>query len=253
MTDSPETENPVPLATSDDLARYTLHSAVEVVYVLRTLIKSAQMVAVYFNHGKDFMLTTLLDVDPAKGQLILDWGGSEVTNQRFLNSERNVFVTSPGGVKIQFVTSQAQQISFNGRPAFAVAVPETAIKLQRREFFRLETPISNPYLLTVHGHESGEHVLPLHDISLGGVGLTVGNPAQFNFLEELPDCRLDLREFGILPLALQVRNVVTIEHRGGGISHRMGCQFVSPRSSVQNILQRFIAQLERERNALLKR
>lgn len=251
MTTSPAT--PVPLSASDDLSRYTLNSPVEIGYVLRTLIKSSQNVTIYFNQGKDFTLTTLLDLDMDKGNLVLDWGSSEETNRRLLASDRNVMVTAPGGVRIQFVTGTVKQIEFNGRPAFSVAVPASMVKLQRREFFRVELPISTPYQCHIPSHPAGAQKLAVHDISLGGVGLTVPEARLFSIGETYEDCRLDLRDFGLHSVTLEVRNLVTLEQRGGMLSHRMGCMFVSPKSSLQNQLQRFIAQIERERNALAKR
>ena len=131
-------------------------------------------------------------------------------------------------------------------------MPDSLLKLQRREFFRLELPITQPYICTLYGHPAGEQVLRIHDISLGGLGLNITDPNLFSTLQIYPDCRIDLREFGVLSVGLEIRNLVTIEHKGGGTSTRMGCRFHNTKPTIQNTMQRLIAQLERERNALAK-
>ncbi|MCB6183404.1 flagellar brake protein [Leeia sp. TBRC 13508] len=252
-TENQATENHTPVAPTDDLARFTLMTPIEIVYALRNLIRSKQTLAIYFRQGKESMLTTLLDVNSEKGELIFDWGGSETVNQHLLDSDRNVFVCAPEGVKIQFVTGKINQIQLDGKPAFSTRLPDTLIKIQRREFYRLQMPIANPFWVTIHGTPKGSQRFTMFDLSLGGVCLNVSEPELFHLMENFGDCQLDLKEAGLFDVALQVRNLSSVPQRNGTVQHRMGCQFVGKFAHIQNKLQRFLAQLERERNALLKR
>ncbi|WP_018152539.1 flagellar brake protein [Leeia oryzae] len=246
-------ESPTPLPSDDEFGRFTLQTQVEIVYVLRGLIKSKQPIAIYFRQGQTSMLTTLLEVNTDAGTLVFDWGGSETVNQQLLNSERNVFVTSPEGVKIQFAVGKATAIQHQGKPAFSVALPDALVKMQRREYFRLQTPIANPYWLTVRNTATGTQRLALCDISLGGIGLIVPDREQFKPFETYDSCLLDLRDAGVFDVSMQVRNLVSLKQKNDAIQHRMGCMFTGNVAALQNRLQRFIAQLERERNTLLKR
>lgn len=65
------------------------------------------------------------------------------------------------------------------------------------------------------------------------------------------DCSIDLRQVGSLPVEIEVRNKLVMQQKNGHEQRRIGCQFVNQNSRVQNQLQRYIAQLERERRTLL--
>jgi flagellar brake protein len=236
-----------------DLAKYTLSSPVEIAHHLRAIAKNGYMVTVFANRGKTFVLTRLLEVDSKKQQLVFDWGSDPETNKQVLASERNVFVCSPDGVKTQFITGQAQEISFGGRPAFATQLPGQVIKLQRREFFRIRTPAGNPLLCAINDYPGAPLELAVFDISLGGIALWLPELATpgFDIGTRYEDCFLDLRPLGPLNVKLEVRHRLPLQMRNGMDALRVGCTFVGLPTSMENLIQRYVGQLERERRALL--
>lgn len=236
-----------------DLAKYTLSSPVEIVHHLRTIAKNGYMVTVFANRGKTFILTRLLDVDSKRQVLVFDWGSDAETNQQILSSERNVFVCSPDGVKTQFITGQAREITLDGRPAFEVSLPEQVIKLQRREFFRIRTPVGNPLMCAINDYPGAPLELAVFDISLGGIALWLPELATpgFDIGTRYQDCHLDLKPFGHLHLILEVRHRLPLQMRNGQDALRVGCTFVGLPTSMENLIQRYVGQLERDRRALL--
>lgn len=237
-----------------DLAKYTLTSPVEIVHHLKTIAAQGHMVTVFSNRGKTFILTRLLTVDGKTGTLVFDWGSDEATNTQLLASERNVFVCSPDGVKTQFITAQARQVDFEGQPAFAVDVPAQIIKLQRREFFRIRTPVGVPLLC--HFADYPEEALDLQtfDISLGGLSLwlpELSTPG-FDIGQCYYDCSLELKPFGTLRAGLEVRHRLPVQLRNGVDAVRVGCTFINLPTSMESQIQRYIGQLERERRALVR-
>ena len=127
------------------------------------------------------------------------------------------------------------------------------IRLQRREFYRMSTPVSNPVKVTIpvpYELGGGNAVLPLSDISCGGVCIfdnkfTLGNTIGKNY----PNCRIELPEIGIVTTTLQVRNSIDMTLLNNKANRRLGCQFLDmPRASAAAV-QRYITRLERERNA----
>ncbi|BEV72916.1 MULTISPECIES: flagellar brake protein [unclassified Paludibacterium] len=237
-----------------DLAKYTLASQVEIVHHLKAIAKSGFMVTVFSNKGKTFILTRLLEVDTKKQTMIFDWGSDEATNKQLLASERNVFVCSPDGVKTQFITGQVHQISYEGKPAFEVSLPEQVIKLQRREFFRIRTPVGNPLICTINDFPGAPVELAVFDISLGGMALWLPDltMAGFDIGTQYLDCHLDLKPFGRLNCVLEVRHRLPLQMRNGQDALRVGCNFVGLPTQMENLIQRYVGQLERERRAMMR-
>ncbi|MEX5624343.1 hypothetical protein ABFV62_29885, partial [Pseudomonas syringae] len=59
-----------------------------------------------------------------------------------------------------------------GLPAFSAALPELLWMIQRREFFRVNAPLSPVFYCYIPWPDgSGEGRLRLRDLSLGGIGV----------------------------------------------------------------------------------
>jgi len=237
-----------------DLAKYTLASPVEIIHHLRAIIKNGYMVTVFSNKGKTFILTRLLAIDTDDQTLIFDWGSDTETNQQLMASERNVFVCSPDGVKTQFITGQVHEVKYEGKPAFEVSLPEQIIKLQRREFFRIRTPVGNPLLCNIRDYPGAPIDLPVFDISLGGTALWLPELTTegFDIGQLYTDCSLELKPFGVLHATLEVRHRLPVQLRNGQDAVRVGCSFIRLPTSMENIIQRYVGQLERERRAMMR-
>ena len=151
---------------------------------------------------------------------------------------------------MQFTTDRVAAVSFEGRLAFRLPLPDTIMKLQRREYYRLATPVVHPLKCEIAGPDGKRFELALADISLGGVCL-VGQPAGFSFEPgmALEDCRIDLPEIGAIRAGLCVRNSYVVTLKNGVTSHRTGCEFVKLGSQQEAMVQRYIIRLERERRA----
>lgn len=237
-----------------DLTKYTLKSPAEIAQHLRTIVASGYMVTVFSNRGRTFILSRLLDVDHKTGTLIFDWGGDAEQNQKVLESERNVFVCSPEGVKTQFVTGLAQSTTFEQRPAFVVDLPNEVIKLQRREFFRIQAPLAQPLMCQLADYPDGPMELPIYDISLGGVGLWLPQVEMpgFDIGQIYRNCEIDLGSMGTMRVALEVRHRLVVHQRNGQEVLRVGCTYLDLKSHMETLVQRYVAALERERRAMLR-
>jgi len=239
----------------DVYSKYMLYSRSEILFVLRAVLQKGSLVTVYFNHGQSFLLTALLAVDGDSGSILFDMGSDEEMNQKALKADRLLFTTSLDKVKVQFSLKSLQQVQHGGRPAFRGALPETLLRLQRREYYRLTTPVANPIRCkTTIRHEDGSTAqvdIPLLDISGGGVGLVV-DPAlkdDFKIDATFSDCRIDLPEEGLLVCNLVVRNAFDVTTKTGNHYMRVGCEFVDLPGTRLTMIQRYITRVERERKA----
>ena len=236
-----------------DYGQFLLHNRNEILYVLRTLLAGTDNITIYFNEGRDFLLSAVIGID--EHGLTLDYGSSSEMNQRALEADKHFCVTSHDKIRIQFLLRNLRLVTYQGGPAFRAALPDTVLRLQRREFYRLTTPIVNPVKCQIPTDAQG-HVLPalvdanVIDISGGGLAFVV--PPKDLVLEtgtNFADCRVQLPEVGVLITTLEVRNVFDITLRSGLQVTRAGCQFSSLPGPMLTLVQRYIIKVERERKA----
>lgn len=237
--------------TAEEYEKFTSTNRREILFYLHQLINDGERISVVFNEGQDALLTVLLDVNDDSNQLIFDWGGSEETNRKLLQSERNFFVCAPHGIANKFMTGQVSQITYKKRPAFSAHLPDRYTRLQRREFFRLVLPMTRRPTCTLNMADGATMQLSIIDISIGGVAAELpGGKLPFDIGRRLPHARIDLKGVGMLDVDLEVRNSCEIQ-RGGKASGRIGCSFVKLSHAMENQLQRFITDVQREERARL--
>ncbi len=241
----------------DDYRQFLLHTKPEIVSVLRTLVQKGAMITAYFDHGKSFLLTALLAVNAENNELLLDVGSDSEMNGRALLAGKLIFTTAVDKVKIQFSLNKVVAGQFEGHPAFRAALPESLLRLQRREYFRLSTPVTSPIkcVVTVMRPDGGSYVAgtQLLDISGGGAGLLVPPEQTLSFGKDvaLKNCKIPLPDEGQIVTSLVVRDVFDVTTRSGNRYLRAGCEFANLPGSQLTMIQRYITRVERERKARL--
>ena len=243
------------LEQAADYSQYLLRSKSEILAVLRAIGNKNAMITVYFDQGKSFLLTALIALTPDNRGVIFDIGSDEEMNRRALRADKLIFTTMVDRVKVQFSLAGLSTAEHDGRPAFKGVVPDALLRLQRREHYRLATPIINPVILrTMVKRADGVAVdveMPLLDISGGGLALTATSE-QALLLEcgaTLADCKLMLPEEPALITTLIVRSLFDVTTRGGAHYAHVGCHYVNLAPVAALMIQRYIIRVERERKA----
>lgn len=241
----------LPILEGSEYDKYMLRSAVEVRTLLRQLQAHVTQLTVFCNEGQDMMLTVLLEVTGE--HLILDVGPDEEVNRRIAVAERHYCIGQLDRVRIQFLLGPFTRIEFAGRPAFLAALPKEVLRLQRREFYRLATPIARPLKcrMPLPLPDGGMYVFvaTVLDISVGGIGI-IAPPEEIPFEagQIFPDCRIELPEVGIIDCTLRVCQL-GVSFQRGQTRRRAGCEFVNLPGPQQTLIQRYIIKVERERKA----
>jgi c-di-GMP-binding flagellar brake protein YcgR len=249
---TPNSPQGLSIAEDDDgVSSFTVNWKKEIVYILRAVMEKTELVSAYFNRGESFILTSIVAVDPDEELVFLDLGANEVFNKKILDSERIVFVTAHDKVKVQFVGHWIEKVQLGGRDVFRIELPKSLIKLQRRDYYRVTTPIVNPLkcIVLMDGRHKAEMVVA--DISIGGVGVVL--PSVDAAVEPgmiFNECSLVLPEIGNIMATLEILNVFEVTLRNGLKSKRAGCQFVNLSANMQSMIQRYIIKVERERRAM---
>lgn len=243
-------QNPPPArgsAEANDYSQYLIHSKAEIIQLLRAIMQKTEMVTAYFNQGKDFILTSILDVTDS--HVTLDFGANPALNRKILDSDKVLFASAVDRVKVQFNAMHIEAVKFQQRDAFRVPLPQVVLKLQRREYYRISTPITQPIKCEIP-LGNGKVNVSVADISIGGIGI-IGCPPELQLDKGLvyPGCRIDLPDIGSIVATLEIRSILEVTLRSGATTQRSGCQFVNLPSAMQVLLQRYITKLERDRRA----
>jgi flagellar brake protein len=234
---------------------YRVQSRREILALLRQIGEKNQLVRMLVNGEADVCVTSILDVDADEDMLVLDRSIDRDQHRRVLAASRVSCETSLDKIRILFKVENPREITYEGSVAVGVDIPETLVRLQRREFYRMETPVTNPVKLVLSLPEElggGSATLPLADISCGGIAfmdnkLVLGDAMGRTF----ENCRLDLPDVGPVVTSLEIRNMHDVTLLNNKSARRYGCMFVGiSRGNLANV-QRYITKLERERNARL--
>lgn len=219
---------------------------------LRNLVNRGDFLTVDFGSGQ--IVTRVLDVDPGAQTFVFDWGGVADQNVHVLAAENLVFEASPDGVRMEFATGTPRKVSFDGHPAFEADFPPVLFYMQRREYFRVEAPVLDPYICSGTLPAGERFRFEVNDLSLGGVALRTMDTrvASMEIGVILPAVELHFSNPGKVVLDLQLMaNRETVNAKG---DHRytLGFKFMSLPGSAENTLQRLITQLEMKRRAMAR-
>lgn len=251
MTDA-TTEPAIPaFLESSEYDQFMLRDPAEIRMVLRGLFDRLARITVFFNAGQDMLLTMLVAVE--KDHLVLDFGPDENINRKAIAADRHFCVSQLDKVRVQFVLRGFARIDHEGRPAFRAPLPDGVLRLQRREFYRLVTPIVRPLKCLVPIPQPPgtiPHEATIFDISGGGVGLAAP-PEGLPFAPGMSfsDCRIELPEVGTVVCTVKVCSLFEVTLRNGAVVRRAGCGFVDLPGPMMTLIQRYIIKVERERKA----
>ncbi|APV51420.1 hypothetical protein BWI17_18025 [Betaproteobacteria bacterium GR16-43] len=236
-----------PEAFGPELEPFQIHSRRDVIAVLQSLRHGKSPITMHYDRGERFLVTRLLSVNPDFEELIFDASPDAEENARLARSTRVTAVSFDAHVKVQFEAEHAEGIVFDNLPAFRVRVPGVLLRLQRREAYRIATPVVKPLKCRIPLSEGETVEATLVDISVGGLACFVRAPQlEAEVGTRYPDCVMELPDEGPLTTTLEVRHV-TEERQGTTTMRRLRCKFVSLAGTDATRVQRYIHKLERSR------
>lgn len=227
--------------------KHRISSAREISFVLRQIAQNGTRVALYYGDASDFVLTTLLNAN-TEG-LWLEQSPDSTVNRSILESNQLIVVSSHSQVKIQFTASRARNVEHQGYATFYLPLPDSIYRLQRREFYRLTTPVSKPLRCVI---TAGKPVFKslrefiIMDISGSGIGLAcTETDTELVPGASFPDCRIELPEAGTVTGTIEVKNLVLLTSPSGQVRKRAGCEFKNLDTQSAALLQRYVTSMQR--------
>lgn len=238
--------------SNDEDLEFRIESKAEMLSILQGIVDHGTHVALYYGREQNFILTILLGVN--ENGMWLDVGPFPPDNKQLLLSDRVIFVSAHRHVKIQFVAYDARSELFENNEAFYLELPDYLLRIQRRDFFRIDVPSSPPVkcIIPVMPENPGDPVTMrealVMDISGGGIGLLCDKNEDILLPGKiLPDCRVSIPHVGSLSVTIEVRNILSFTTHNNVVHKRAGCRFVHLDNQASILLQGYIIHLQRER------
>lgn len=234
---------------------YSIQAAREIIALLRSLEEKNQLIRMVINGGTEAVMTSILEVNVNNNAVIIDCAIGTILNQHIIEADRVSFETTLDKIRILFTATQVTSCLHNDRPALSISIPSSLVRLQRREFYRVATPLTSPVRCTIPiSEDTNEKIitLALLDVSCGGVSIVDDNKVLDNTAGKIyRNCVIDLPGLGAVTTSLSVMNSDEQTLLNNRKRRRLGCQFVELSQSKLALIQRYISKLERDLSAKL--
>ncbi len=237
------------MKSKDNTEKFVLHDKNQILQTLLLLAKNNCLVNATFDSGKYSFITVVIDVLKDKGIVVLDFGPNEAVNKKLLDhAQRVVFSSVFNGIRTQFSVEQVTQAKFKGHTVFAIPIPESLLWLERREFYRVKVPLTEPVHCRITLEDDEATHFNLLDISMTGLALTdpdgkSGLPYESGVI--LPKCQLLLPEYEeVIDLHFHYQIPIGLDETS---TKRIGCSFVSPTQVFQSNILKFMQFVERQK------
>ncbi len=230
---------------------FRIYSKIDILYILREIMQKNTLITLYFDQSNRFILTSILVLNEDRNEMLIDIGVEPDFNEAALASKNITFITSQNRIKIEFTCNQLKTKQFDNRSVFAVELPASLIRMQRRNFFRITTPTTKPLkcIIPIPTQDTPTKAeITLLDISCGGIGVIDHHPV-INFDPGISyhNCQIELPSIGRITTTIQVKNTYEITLKGGQACKRAGCQFIDLPASMEIMIQRYITKQEQTR------
>ena len=237
-----------PLAWDED-SRFRISSPSEIISELRGAMEQGALLTIGYGANRECALSKLLEVDAQKKLLIVDACQDSRDLKKVLAADALTLETEVRRIRIRFASAPAVSTTFEGQPALQIPMPKSILRIQRREAYRIETPV-NDVVNCRFPHpalNNREIILRVADLSVKGMGITADPglwPAEQGTV--IKDCRIDLPGIGVVYCDSLIVRVFETPNTG---KHRLwiGCQFLQLPGPAGTLLQRYILELERAR------
>lgn len=232
-----------------DETSFSIQNPKQIINHLSLLFKKKCLITASFGTNKESYITTLLEINEKNNTVFFDYGPKEDLNQHLLQTNKVRFNTKYTGIKVSFVGEELKKISYKGEPAFSMPVPKSLYWMQRREYFRVKSPLSKSSYCQLLVKDREPVNLKLYDISLTGFALLNVSKEISELLiigQSFEQCKFVLADTGESLLSFEVTNKYIINPNKIQKIQKIGCKFINITRPIEELIQRYIQQIQRE-------
>ncbi len=243
----------------DNDSEYFVKNPKQVFSNLTSLRKKNCLLSAHFGANNDSFITTIIEVDPKKKLLLLDYGPKEYLNKQLLASADAEFRTEYEGIKVAFRARNLAKTRINGHAVFSMPIPDSLFWMQRRKFYRIKVPLAHDSYCEIgivdEERESEQRVrFKLMDISISGFSMINERLDLSKFLiptAEFSRCLLHLDNGMEETLSFVVKNKFHLNPDKPDKGQRIGCTIRSITPAFESNIQRYMQNIERELRSIL--
>lgn len=237
----------------DDSAdeRYLVRNRLQIRQLLRRLVEQRSLIDAHIGGRDHSFPTAVLEIDEDRHQLLLDGSSQEATNRAAVQAGYLLCFAQLDKVLVRFRIEGLHREDTGRHATFRAAFPEAVLHLQRRELYRLETPIADAPQLHLPAVDGRSEPLALRVVDISGGGLAVAVPAGCPAFSLQRRYEAEL----VLPGGLRLRiGVVVCNQRprilpNGLETSRVGLRFEHLPRGGDSAIQRYIFRIDRQRSA----
>jgi len=229
-------------------SKFALRNQKEITSILEKMVTQRTSINLDTSSGLS-MNTFVLEVLAAEKQVYVDVSADVRLNEKLSESENLTFCT-PSGVKIRWQSPKLEWLELSeGNQVFAIPLPTVMERIQRRDYFRLNTPNGARALYCKIPHEMGQLEAALVDISIGGIQMIIRGelPSIMTQGAIVAGCSIQFPQIGAVPLTLKFCGIwSSVDGKSGEGIHRIGMEFLNLSRGAGNLIQRYLIELEQE-------
>ena len=188
------------------------------------------------------IMTAIVDIFDDENEVIFDYSGSEELDRLIRKSRSIDFSTHVDDINVTFSSGAVEDTVYKGRPAFKIKMPRSIHKVQRRNFYRVSTPLSERPACVME-HDGNTYQATIIDISIGGINAHIKN-ADFRAGDIIERCTIST------PIGIEIEASLKIVYVRDRLDKnreaRYGCKFKDASTSVESKLQKYVSYLERK-------
>ena len=245
----------------DNIAKYLVRNPKQVLTYLKMLSAERCLISAAFGKsGKDTFLTAILDIDKKNKTITLDCGPREYLNKKLLDSAIIKCRAEYQGVKVLCEGRKVKKAGRPGQPAFTVRIPDSIFWMERRQFYRVKSPLfKDSYCsVTLNNTETEEQTtvnFKIHDLSANGFCIMNDLPefsTQLIPSAEFENCNLVLDKEEAHTVSFEVRYNTPLNLNKPGKTERIGCCILHESPIIESTILRYMHTVEREIQQIVK-
>ncbi len=237
----------------EDISNYLVKNPKQITNHLNTLSKEKCLISAVFGENTSF-LTAILDINEKKQIITLDCGPKEYLNRELLSLGLVDCTADFNGIKVLFKGRQVKKAGSPSKPALSIKIPDLLYWVQRRQFYRVRSPLSkNSYcrvsLQDPENNATQSFDFKLFNLSISGFSITVEELAltkKLSLNSEFTNCHLVLNGTETHAISFTPRNIIPINPNNPSKGHRIGCEFIDILPREENAFARYMQEIERE-------
>lgn len=242
----------------ENLSDYLVKNPKQLLLHLKTLATEKCLIAAKFGENQSF-LTAILEIDEKSQLITIDCGPKEYLNKELLNLGIVSCSADFNGIKVLFEGRGIKKAGTAGQMALSLKFPEQLFWIQRRQYYRVRSPLSkNSYcVIELPETESTEKnsekkrtlLLKLFDLSATGIALLSDSKEAINQISintTYTNCKLILDDTELLTISLIIRSLGPLNPNQAKKSQRIGCEILNSTPRTESTLIRYMQNIERQ-------